>query len=246
MQVRRTAGSAPSWSDVTREAVDERRAGSRSPRRERPRRRLWLALSGLAAAAGLAVVASYLWITVAVPMKAPESDVKVTSQIRQHWASKAVSDDPNYVGIIRIPRFGKKWEFSIARGTDLSVLAHGAGWYEEGARPGQIGNVVVSAHRVTHNAPFHDFPKLRRGDVVTIETRTRIYTYQLMDDGNATTVNDKTLWPLWPVPDPDEAGRQPTERFLTLITCAQMFHTDDRLVARAQQVSSRLKSPAAA
>ena len=213
----------------------------RSRRIQRRRKKLWLALAGTAAAAGLVVAGSLAWLTVGVSLTKPDSDVEVTSQIRKHWEAGSPTYDKNFVGIIRIPRFGKNWEFSIARGTDLNVLAHGTGWYPEGARPGQVGNVVVSAHRVTHTAPFRDFPKLRRGDRVIIETRTRTYTYKLVDDGDATTVSNKTLWPLWPVPDPNAANAKPTDRTLTLITCAAMFHTDNRLVARAQQVSSAPK-----
>jgi len=81
---------------------------------------------------------------------------------------------------------------------------------------------------------------------VIIETRTHVYTYKLVDDGDATTVSNKTLWPLWPVPDPNAANAQPSDRVLTLITCAAMFHTDNRLVVRAQQISSAAKHVSAA
>jgi sortase A len=107
------------------------------------------------------------------------------------------------------------------------------GWYDDGAEPGEEGNVVLAAHRVTHGEPFADLPSLRAGDLVEVETRAAVRTYRLVDDGDAIEVSFETAWPLWPVPDPEgSADRAPREQMITLVTCSELFHTDDRLIVR--------------
>ena len=76
-------------------------------------------------------------------------------------------------------------------------------------------------------------PSLRAGDLVEVETRTAVRTYRLVDDGDAVEVSFETAWPLWPVPDPEGAAdREPREQMITLVTCSELFHTDDRLIVR--------------
>jgi hypothetical protein len=55
---------------------------------------------------------------------------------------------------------------------------------------------------------FHDFPNLRAGDLVYIETRTATYTYQLRNGGRDVEVDASASWPLWPVPSPIGAGKK--------------------------------------
>jgi sortase A len=204
----------------------------------RRRRRLLIGATAAVAALGMATSGVIGW-TMYRPAFDPTTSDRATAQIREAWESG--SSHAGYIGLIRIPRFGKTWEFSVSRGTNAEVLKNGAGWYENGAEPGEVGNVVVSAHRVTNNAPFHEFPTLRPGDLVQIETRFSVFTYRMMDSGNAITVPDTTLWPLWDVPDPKARAKRPTERMLTLITCARLFHTDKRLVARGHLVDTERK-----
>ncbi len=149
------------------------------------------------------------------------------------------------LGLIRIPRFGKDYEAPIVRGFSDEALAKGVAWYPKGARVGQIGNYVVAGHRVTHGQLFSKFPDLRRGDKVIIETRTAVYTYRLRNAGQSITVDFRTAWPLWPVPAADARGRKPTKRLITMLTCAELFHTNNRnvvigdLVTTVQKGASR-------
>ena len=50
-----------------------------------------------------------------------------------------------------------------------------------------------------------------------------------------------TGWPLQPVPDPDAAGRRPTEAVITLVTCSELFHTRDRSVVIGDLVGAKDK-----
>lgn len=149
------------------------------------------------------------------------------------------------LGLIRIPRFGKDFEKPIIRGFGEDSLAKGVAWYPQGARAGQVGNYVLAGHRITHGEPFSKFPDLRKGDKVIIETRTATYTYRLRNAGQSITVDFRTAWPLWPVPDPAAEGQRPHERLITLLTCSELFHTDNRNVVVGDLVGTVHKDRAA-
>jgi sortase A len=146
------------------------------------------------------------------------------------------------LGLIRVPRFGNDYVKPIVRGFGADSLAKGVGWYPQGAEVGQIGNYVLAGHRVTHGEPFSKFPELRKGDKVIIETRTATYTYVLRNAGQSITVDFQTAWPLWPVPAPDGRGRKPRERLITMLTCSELFHTDNRNVVIGDLVSTVRKT----
>ena len=81
---------------------------------------------------------------------------------------------------------------------------------------------------MTHGEPFADFPELRVGDEVVVETRSHIYTYGLRDNGTDRILDFGQTWVLDPVPGEPEA--KPTEAMITLVTCSELFHTDNRSV----------------
>ena len=86
-------------------------------------------------------------------------------------------------------------------------------------------------------------PSLEVGDLVIIDTATRTFTYALDTGGDDLTVNFDETWVLDPLPkNPDAGGAQPEQRagqrLLTLTTCAELFHTDERLVAFGHLISS--------
>ena len=112
------------------------------------------------------------------------------------------------------------------------------------ARVGQVGNYVLATHRVTHHEPFRKFPDLRRNDLVLIETCTAVYTCRLRNAGQSITVDLHTAWPLWPVPNPAAQGRRPTRRLITLLTCSELFHTDNRSVVIGDLVTKVDKAKA--
>ena len=75
-----------------------------------------------------------------------------------------------------------------------------------------------------------------------METADAIYRYVLDTDGDSRTVGTDATWVTGT--DPVDPGtRQPVSdvvgstRLLTLVTCAEIFRTDDRLVAFGHLVS---------
>ena len=104
----------------------------------------------------------------------------------------------------------------------------------EFADAGQKGNYVLAAHRVTHGEPFADFPELRAGDKVYVETRTATYEYVLDFGGTDLEVPFTDEWVIQPFPQNPDGGVQPPpdvgKHLITLLTCAEIFHTEQRSV----------------
>jgi sortase A len=104
---------------------------------------------------------------------------------------------------------------------------------------------------VTHGEPLRRLPELRPGDKVLVETVDATYTYALDTDPNALVIPFTGVWVLAPVPkNPEAGGAQPAQRagqrLITLTTCAELFHTDERMIAFGHLVKTERKSGATA
>jgi len=138
------------------------------------------------------------------------------------------------IALISIPSIGVD-QVPIIEGTGLDVLARGVGHYRNTAGPGQVGNFALAGHRITHGEPFANLLKMNRGDKIIIQTRDKIFTYQLDKTPRSLTVEDTEGWVIDPVPGhPQE---QPTQRLITLTTCQDLFHSPDRSVGFGHLVS---------
>jgi sortase A len=193
-------------------------------------RRLFRTLGFLMIAAGLAMVAWFSWQYWGTNVVAKQEQEKILAE----WTKT------DAIGVLRVPRFGPDFEVPILPGGDLvepkgrEALTRGVAWYEPGGRPGEVGNFVVAGHRVTHGEPFKDFPKLKAGDRVRVETRDAEYTYVLRNGGTDIIVPFTASWPLWDVPDLEQPDATPTESLMTLVTCSELFHTSNRSVVIAE------------
>jgi sortase A len=98
-----------------------------------------------------------------------------------------------------------------------------------------VGNYALAGHRITHGEPLRRMPELRPGDEVLVETRDAIHTYVLDTDPNDLVVPFTSGWVLDPLPVNPVGGVQPDpadgRRLITLATCSELFHTDDRMIA---------------
>jgi sortase A len=177
--------------------------------------------------AGLGVMVYVGWQMFGTTVVSHHRADQITERTERAW--KKGYDGPA-AGILHVPRFGKGYAVPIIRGFDEDTLAKGVAWYPKGAAVGQVGNYVLAGHRITHGQPFSKFPDLRKGDLVSVETRTATYTYRLRNAGQSITVDFHQSWPLWPVPSPDAKGRPATRPVLTMLTCSELFHTDNRNV----------------
>ena len=90
-----------------------------------------------------------------------------------------------------------------------------------GTAPGEIGNYIVTGHRLTGTAPLRDSPSLRRGDRILVRTDDTIHVYEVR----------RTRWTSFRRPAslraqraevPGRPGRTATQPMITLSTCATL------------------------
>jgi sortase A len=105
------------------------------------------------------------------------------------------------IALIEVPRVGVR--AMVVEGVDHKALKTAVGHIPRTALPGMIGNVVVAAHRDTLFAGLRD---VELGDVVTVKTEDRSYTYRV---SSIDVVDPYTV----EVMDPT------TDAVLTMITC---------------------------
>lgn len=214
------------------------------PPAARSARSRWLGRVGvLLVVAGLALGAYVAWQVWGTNIVSQRTHEALVDDVERAWAQEGgrtssvpVETDKGRVSaIVRIPRFGDDYAVPLLEGTSEEVLAAGFGRFETGAEPGRKGNFSVAAHRVTHGEPLRGMPDLEPGDEVVVETREWIYTYVLDTGGADLTVPFTAGWVLDELPENPDGGVQPEQgagqRLLTLTTCSELFHTDDRLVA---------------
>ncbi|MEI6401339.1 MAG: class E sortase [Actinomycetota bacterium] len=79
------------------------------------------------------------------------------------------------IGRIEIPRIGL--DTSMFEGVSLATLDNGPGHWPGTAMPGQIGNVVIAGHRVSHKRPFRHIDQLEVGDEVILTTADGRFVY---------------------------------------------------------------------
>lgn len=191
----------------------------------------WLSVLGLAlVVAGVGGLGYVGWEYLGTNVVARHEQQRQLGPLHERWKS---GEDPRTVGqasaILRIPRFGADFEVPIIAGVTEDDLSAGVGHQPGTADPGKPGNVVLAGHRVTHGEPFADFPDLRAGDRVTIITRTHRYDYRLDMSGAELEVDYSEGWVMAERPDHRAVAR--SDRLITLVTCAELFRTDQRLVA---------------
>lgn len=238
--------------------VDERTGTPAPPAHGRPHRRggrvltvvgLVLLVAGLTC---LGYVGYQLWGTNIGAHKAYDNE---RAALKQSWAGPTASsrhrggkgsgDARHYapvpgdaIALMSIPSIGVK-EVPVIEGTSLDVLARGIGHYRKTAGPGEVGNFAVAGHRITHGEPFANLLRMNRGDKIIVETRTKIFTYQVDSSPRNLTVEDTEGWVIDPVPD--HPHQRPTQRLITLTTCQDLFHSPDRSVGFGHLVATRTK-----
>ena len=127
--------------------------------------------------------------------------------------------------LIRIPsieRLSEGW--NVVEGTTRRALKTGAGHMVRTPLPGQPGNAVISGHRTTYGAPFHELDELQPGAVIEVETAVGVHVYEVRE---SFIVKPKDVWVTDALPG----------AWLTLTTCHPKFSARQRLIVRAEMVA---------
>ncbi len=210
--------------------------------RRRDRRRGWTFWIGLGLVlAGLSLLAWIGWQLYGTNVVSQRRHEQTVEQLQREWAqppgeARAEVETPqgSASAVLRIPALGDDFAVPVLEGLTDDALASGIGHFETSAGPGEVGNYALAGHRVTHGEPLRDMPALQPGDEVVVETRDMVYTYVLDTGGRQLRVPFTAGWVVDPRPVNPDGGVGPLEgadRLITLTTCAELFHTDDRLVA---------------
>jgi sortase A len=214
--------------------------------RKKRRWSMWFGLSFVVV--GLALLGYVGWQLWGTNWVSHQKQERIVADVQEEWKiapSSTLSRNGTPVvrvpegqvsALVRIPAFGDNYVIPVLEGTSDKVLAAGFGHFDNTADPGQVGNYALAAHRVTHGEPLRDMPKLEPGDEIIVETAYATYTYELTTGGEDLRVTFKDGWVVAPLPDnPRRNGVEPRQipgqKLITLTTCAELFHTDDRLIA---------------
>ncbi|MEZ5175113.1 MAG: sortase [Acidimicrobiia bacterium] len=126
--------------------------------------------------------------------------------------------------IIRIPKIERLADgWTVVEGVSRRTLRAGAGHMPSTPLPGQPGNAVVSGHRTTYGAPFHELDTLAVGDLIEVETAIGVHVYAVT---GTEIVSPRDLWVT--------QYRGPAT--LTLTTCHPKFSARQRLVVFADLI----------
>ncbi len=208
-----------------------------SHRRRRSRKLLW---AGIALVTLGAILLGYVvWQIFGTTWVAHRTQDRTVDALHQQWRDGEPDlhvDGGTAVAVVRIPSFGATYEVPLIEGVGDAQLAAGIGHFPDAAAPGAVGNFAIAGHRITHGAPLADMPQLEPGDKVVVETLEATYTYTLDSGGKDLEVAFTDTWvidalPTNPEPGGVEPAQEPRQALITLTTCAELFHTDKRLVA---------------
>lgn len=106
-------------------------------------------------------------------------------------------------------------------GTRIQNRGVGASPYGEngGVGPGDIGNYLVTAHRLSSGGPLRDLPSLKNGDSVIVEEDGLVYEYEITGTRQTSFRSDSSL-AAQRAPVPGKPGVKPTQAMITVSTCA--------------------------
>lgn len=229
-------------------------AGQAHPTSRLPHRGHWRAvvrgIGELFITAGLVIllfVVYELWWT---GFTTQRDQHRLLGTLHNEWAHGVTIKDPplgSALAILRIPRFGPHYLFAIVQGTSTADLIKGPGHYPGTALPGQIGNFAVAGHRTTYLHPFYSINRLRTGDAIVLETRTRWLTYTVENIPGTHARYQEIVSPSdiavsYPVPDQPDPSLTPTLRVLTFTSCNPRYSASQRIVVHALLTDSMPKS----
>lgn len=124
--------------------------------------------------------------------------------------------------IVYIPKL--QLDQTIVQGTDWEALRQGVGQVLNGAKPADpTGNVALAAHNDIYGELFRDLDQLEPGDLITIQTETQTFEYEVYHTEIVGPTDVHVL---------DSKGR-PT---VTLISCYPYQVNNQRIVVYANRI----------
>ena len=127
-----------------------------------------------------------------------------------------------------VPSFGEDYVRTIAEGIGIADVlnVHGIGHYPDTARPGELGNFALAAHRTAYGSAFEHIDQLDVGDSIWVETADGWYRYVFRNHEVVVPTAVEVLPPV-----PRAPGVESDERFITLTSCNPKHSTLERIIA---------------
>lgn len=132
------------------------------------------------------------------------------------------------LGRLRIPAI--RVDTSFYSGVTADVLTFGPGHWPGTALPGDLGNSVISGHRVTHTHPFLNLDRLRPGHRVRVDLANRTVTYAV----TRTTIVAEAQYLRFVLRQPVSKS----DRQLTLFACNPKYTRLERIIVQASAVGT--------
>ncbi|KAF0648984.1 class E sortase [Streptomyces fradiae] len=88
-----------------------------------------------------------------------------------------------------------------------------------GVGPGEVGNYLVTAHRLSAGGPLRDLPSLEAGDRVLVTAGGTVYEYRITGTRTTSFRSERSLAEQRAAV-PGRPGQEPTQPMITLSTCA--------------------------
>ncbi|MEW2555759.1 class E sortase [Streptomyces zhihengii] len=106
-------------------------------------------------------------------------------------------------------------------GTRIQNRGLGASPYGEhgGVGPGEVGNYLVTAHRLSAGGPLRDLPSLDEGDLVKVTLGGEVFTYEITGTRQTSFRSERSLAEQRAAV-PGHPGREATRAMITISTCA--------------------------
>jgi len=124
----------------------------------------------------------------------------------------------NQIGSLELPTIDI--DVPMFEGVSLPTLDKGPGHWPGSAMPGRIGNVVIAGHRTSHNRPFYNIDKMKKGDEIVFNVDGGRYVYLVRE---TQIVYPDALWIV----------EQTPEKTATLFACHPKGSTKQRIVVFA-------------
>ncbi|WP_409474350.1 class E sortase [Streptomyces sp. HC307] len=117
-----------------------------------------------------------------------------------------------------VPYAGTTDDWPGTRIQDRGVAASPYG-DQGGVGPGETGNYLVTAHRLSAGGPLRDLPALGQGDTVRVELGSTVFTYKITETRWTSFRSARSLAEQRAAV-PGSPGEVPTQAMITISTCA--------------------------
>ncbi|MBD3575680.1 sortase [Streptomyces sp. KD18] len=151
------------------------------------------------------------------PSRTPSPSPSVSAAVPKRASALSVPS----VGISGLRVVPYEGTTDDAPGTRIQDRGVAASPYGEGGGvgPGQVGNFLVTAHRLSAGGPLRDLPAVKPGAEVHVTLDGVTYTYEITATRSTSFRSERSLAEQRAAV-PGAPGRAPTQAMITISTCA--------------------------